>query len=91
MLVARQFVVSGKVQGVFFRASTRQQALRCGIAGYAKNLASGEVEVVAVGPEDAIKQLHQWLHQGPPTARVDRVTVIEISADPEFANRFHIL
>ncbi|GLQ47584.1 acylphosphatase [Dyella lipolytica] len=68
-----RFLVSGKVQGVFFRASTRNEALRLGLSGYAANLPDGRVEVVAMGRVEALFELEQWLWQGPPTARVDDV------------------
>ena len=70
---AARFVVSGKVQGVFFRAATREQALRLGLRGYAKNLADGRVEVLAAGDEAALDELTAWLRQGPPRARVDEL------------------
>lgn len=69
MRVAR-FLVSGRVQGVFFRASTREQALALGLRGHAVNLPDGRVEVVAAGPEDAVEALAGWLEVGPPMARV---------------------
>ncbi|MEI2454133.1 MULTISPECIES: acylphosphatase [Lysobacter] len=68
---AARFFVSGKVQGVWFRASTREQARTLGLRGYANNLADGWVEVLAAGDEAAIERLAQWLRQGPPNARVD--------------------
>jgi len=72
MPVAR-FLVGGKVQGVFFRASTREQALKLGLRGYAKNLPDGRVEVLAEGDERALNALERWLHVGPPMARVELV------------------
>lgn len=87
---AARFLVSGKVQGVFFRASTRDQALRLGLRGHAKNLPDGRVEVLAVGAGDAIDALERWLHQGPPMARVERVernTAAEESAGGVFVVR----
>ena len=63
--------VSGRVQGVFFRASTREQALRLGLDGSAVNLADGRVEVVAAGSPAALAALEAWLRHGPPQARVD--------------------
>jgi len=69
----RRFVVIGKVQGVFFRASTRDCAVQLGIKGYAKNLHDGSVEVVATGPMAAVELLEKWLWQGPPTASVTAV------------------
>ncbi|MEO7259097.1 MAG: acylphosphatase [Luteimonas sp.] len=68
---AARFVVSGHVQGVFFRASTQAQAQRLQLRGHARNLADGRVEVLAVGADDAIETLAQWLRHGPPWARVD--------------------
>jgi acylphosphatase len=68
-----RFLVSGKVQGVFFRAATREQAQRLGLRGQARNLADGRVEVVASGADDAIEALAQWLQHGPPMARVSGV------------------
>lgn len=68
-----RFLVEGRVQGVFFRASTREQALALGIAGHAKNLDDGRVEVLAGGSDDALEALAQWLQQGPPAARVTAV------------------
>jgi acylphosphatase len=70
---AARFVVSGRVQGVFFRASTREQALALGIDGHAINLPEGRVEVVASGDAAALDALERWLWQGPPAARVDAV------------------
>ena len=68
---AARFIVSGKVQGVWFRASARDQALALELRGYARNLADGRVEVLAVGGEAAIDRLAAWLRQGPPRARVE--------------------
>ena len=73
MMAAARFLVSGKVQGVFFRASTREQALKLGLRGYAKNLPDGRVEVLAEGDERALNALERWLHVGPPMARVELV------------------
>ncbi|HSJ41006.1 MAG TPA: acylphosphatase, partial [Xanthobacteraceae bacterium] len=55
-----RFVVSGRVQGVFFRASTRDEALRLGLTGHARNLPDGTVEVVACGDDTALVQLERW-------------------------------
>ena len=73
-MACARFLVSGKVQGVFFRASTREQALRLGIRGHAQNLADGDVEVLACGTHEALDELGCWLRHGPPAARVERVT-----------------
>jgi len=70
---ARCFTVSGRVQGVWFRDSTRREALQLGITGYAINLDNGDVEVLACGTPAAIAALRAWLHQGPPLALVSSV------------------
>lgn len=70
---AARFLVSGKVQGVFFRASTGEQARSLGLRGHARNLDDGRVEVLAVGDDAAIEALSGWLRHGPPSARVERV------------------
>lgn len=75
MPVARRCIVSGRVQGVFFRAGTARRAAELGVRGHARNLPDGTVEVFAVGPEDAVAALCAWLHQGSPAARVDDVSV----------------
>ncbi|PPU77453.1 MULTISPECIES: acylphosphatase [Xanthomonas] len=69
-----RFVVSGVVQGVWYRASTREQALALGLRGHARNRADGSVEVIAAGNPAALDTLERWLWQGPPTASV--VTVV---------------
>ena len=68
---AARFIVSGKVQGVFFRASAREEALRLGLRGWAKNLPDGRVEVIAAGDGAAMEDLAAWLREGPPMARVE--------------------
>jgi len=77
--IARRAFVSGRVQGVYFRASTRDRARELGVTGYARNLADGRVEVLACGPIAAVEQLCAWLRQGPPAARVDVVVVDTVS------------
>lgn len=79
-MTAARYLVSGRVQGVYFRASTRERALALGIVGYARNLADGRVEVIAEGAAAALAQLEHWLHEGPPAARVDRVERIALPA-----------
>lgn len=66
-------VVRGRVQGVYFRASTQREARRLGLTGWVKNRADGSVEILAEGEEDAIRDLHGWAQRGPSAARVDRV------------------
>ncbi|NKI34998.1 acylphosphatase [Wenzhouxiangella sp. XN79A] len=75
-----RFRVTGRVQGVFFRASTQRVAKRLGLTGHAINLDDGSVEVLACGAADALDDLHDWLQRGSPTARVDRVDREAVSA-----------
>jgi acylphosphatase len=69
----RLFTVYGRVQGVWFRDSTRREALRLGICGHAINLPDGNVEVLACGPMAQLDALEAWLHEGPPMSRVTKV------------------
>ena len=69
----RLFRITGRVQGVFFRASTRDEATRRGLTGYAVNKPDGSVEVLACGPVNELAALEVWLHRGPRHARVDAV------------------
>jgi acylphosphatase len=80
-------VVGGRVQGVFFRASAREQAMRLGVGGYARNLPDGRVEVLACGSALAVAQLRDWLREGPPAARVTGVACepLEYRAVSDFA------
>ncbi|WP_066097699.1 acylphosphatase [Xanthomonas massiliensis] len=70
---AARFLVRGRVQGVFYRASTRERARALGLDGRALNRADGSVEVVVAGDAAAIDALAAWLRQGPPAARVEAV------------------
>ena len=74
--------VRGRVQGVFFRASTQRQARMLGVTGYARNLPDGSVEVLACGSELAVAQLRDWLWQGTPTSRVSEVECETAVATP---------
>ena len=67
--------VYGLVQGVFYRASTQQQAQSLGLAGWVKNLRDGRVELVACGAEEILVKLEAWLKKGPPMARVDHIDI----------------
>jgi acylphosphatase len=79
--VIRRYLVSGKVQGVFFRHSTRVQAERLGLRGFVRNLADGSVEVVAQGSSASLESLSLWLQRGPELARVEVVRETELG-DP---------
>jgi acylphosphatase len=73
--MARRAVVRGRVQGVWFRASTAERAAELGLRGRAENLPDGSVLVHAAGACAALERLIEWLHQGPPMARVEKVEV----------------
>lgn len=66
-------VVTGRVQGVCFRAHTRDYARANGLLGYVRNCADGTVEVEATGEPSVLDEFLQWLHHGPPSARVSKV------------------
>jgi acylphosphatase len=66
----RRFRVTGRVQGVFFRDSTREQARRLKLTGYANNMPDGSVEIVACGSEASLDELSKWLESGSPMAKV---------------------
>jgi acylphosphatase len=82
---ALRFLVGGKVQGVWFRASTRDRAVALNLRGFARNLPDGRVEVLALGEDDAVEQLAQWLHYGPPQARVDELERLDAEDDASIA------
>ena len=71
--VIRRFLVFGRVQGVYFRHSTRLEAKRLVVRGIARNLPDGSVEVLALGAASAVEELRIWLQRGPAQARVDAV------------------
>ena len=79
--IAMRCYISGKVQGVFYRASAREEAIKLGIKGWAKNLADGRVEVVACGTEDDLDLFFKWLKQGPKNAKVVAIAREEVSWD----------
>lgn len=68
--------VSGRVQGVWYRASAVEVAESLGLRGWARNLPDGRVEILAEGDEKSLKQFINWCHEGPPLAIVDEVKVI---------------
>lgn len=87
-MAAARFFVRGRVQGVWFRASTRDVATRLGLSGHARNLADGRVDVLAIGDDEAIEALAAWLHHGPPGARV--VGVVREAAAMETVVGFEV-
>ena len=81
--------VSGDVQGVFYRDSTRQKARQLGLSGWVKNLPDGRVEALFEGPSEKIREMVRWCEQGPPHAAVENVDVEFDSARQDFS-RFEV-
>jgi acylphosphatase len=73
-------LISGRVQGVWFRESCCDQAVAAGVTGWVRNLADGRVEVVLEGPSAAVDEVLAWCRRGPRRARVDRVDVVDEEA-----------
>ncbi len=88
--VRAHVIVSGLVQGVWFRASTRDVALRLGLRGWVRNRPDGTVEAVFEGPRDRVEQAVAWCRRGPPAARVEHCDVIwdEPQGEGPFAIRY---
>lgn len=70
---AVKLLISGHVQGVFFRANTKDRAKELNLKGWVKNLSNGDVEIFAQGKEEDLNKLKEWAKKGPPRARVDDV------------------
>ena len=79
--IARRCLVAGRVQGVFYRASTQSRARSLGVSGYARNLPDGRVEVLACGTPDSVQTLCDWLWHGPPAAHVTAVEVESVAVE----------
>lgn len=82
MSECRKYRIEGRVQGVWFRESTRQEAERLGLSGYAMNCADGSVEVLACGDAKSLARLAGWLREGPRLARVDAVQALPYAGEP---------
>ncbi len=74
--IRRRVLVSGAVQGVFFRDTCRRQARAAGLAGWVRNRGDGQVEAVFEGPPEPVERLVAWCRHGPPLARVQGVEVV---------------
>lgn len=88
-LIRLHAVIEGRVQGVYFRATTQREALARGLAGWVRNLWDGSVEVVAEGRRAALESFEVFLHQGPPSAQVTHVEITYSAATGEFSG-FHV-
>jgi acylphosphatase len=82
MIICKRCRVEGQVQGVFYRASTQEQANKYNLTGYARNLLDGSVEVLACGEPQAVEALCDWLWRGPLHAGVKKVVCTEIQQTP---------
>ena len=81
-----RLLVSGRVQGVYFRMFTQKKAKQLGINGCVRNLPDGRVEIIAEANHATVEQLIKWSHKGPITARVDQVELIECATDELFTS-----
>lgn len=72
-----KLLLTGLVQGVFFRVNAQDQAKKLGLTGYVKNLSNGQVEAVFEGPEDKIDDIIYWIKQGPASSRIDQLDIIQ--------------
>lgn len=79
-------LIGGLVQGVFFRATAREEAARLGLTGWAQNRPDGKVEIVAEGEECSLATFIDWCRNGPPYARVDEVVTEHSDATGEFCS-----
>lgn len=82
--IRRRVIISGRVQGVCFRAYTRDTARKLGVRGWVRNLSDGNVEALLEGDPHDVEAMIQWLHQGPPYGQVSKVTVWEEPAQERF-------
>ncbi|HSH42307.1 MAG TPA: acylphosphatase [Arenicellales bacterium] len=83
MKVCRHYHVFGRVQGVWYRGTTREQARRLGLTGWVRNCPDGSVETLACGTPEALAEFRSWLHDGPDAARVDRVEETDSAGEPD--------
>jgi acylphosphatase len=89
MIIARRVRVAGRVQGVFYRAWTKEQAGELGVAGWVRNCPDGSVEAHVQGKGSAVDQMIKRMRAGPPHAQVDQLTIEEVA--PEESENFAVL
>src|SRR4051812_44124106 len=77
-------LISGRVQGVYYRSAATEQARVLGLRGVVRNLQGGDVELIAEGPPSVLQQMIGWCHLGPPAAQVEQVAVRREAATGEF-------
>jgi len=88
MLQTISITVTGKVQGVFYRNSSKEKALSLGITGKVMNMKNGDVQIIATGNDEQLKILIEWCRQGPPKAKVFSIVIKELQT--ELFNHFTI-
>lgn len=86
--ITRLLRITGRVQGVYYRASTVQHAQALGLRGWVRNRLDGSVEALVTGPADAVQTLVEWAQRGPAMARVERVAVQEALGAAEVLDGF---
>ena len=84
-LILRHYLISGRVQGVGYRAFSQEQALNLGLKGWVRNLKSGQVEVLAGGSEFTLEEFHKVLKEGPPSSQVDELKFVELTEPMELS------
>lgn len=90
-MVTRQIHVSGRVQGVGFRAGLQATATEVGVSGWVRNRSDGTLEALLHGPADAVDAVISWARRGPPASRVSEVRVMPADAPPEQTRGFQLL
>lgn len=88
-MVTKHVYISGRVQGVYFRDNTREQALKLGVSGWVRSLPDGRVEAVFQGEVDKVQKMLEWCWKGSPMSRVDDVQVEDMVKAEKFTD-FHI-
>ena len=83
-MIRVHLVIKGEVQGVFYRASAREEALRLGLFGWVRNLPDGDVEAEVEGPDETVQDFVRWCRKGPPAAVVGDVEVERLAYKAEF-------
>jgi len=79
MIQTIQIIVTGKVQGVFYRQGTKEKARELGVTGHVENLADGNVKIIATGTREQLDSLINWSKQGPPKAKVEKTEISDQS------------
>ena len=88
--INRRYLISGRVQGVFYRSSAQQYARSLSLSGWVRNRRDGRVELFASGSEEQLEELEKWLEIGPEYAKVTNIEIIK-EKQPEIPNTFEVL